>query len=153
MPLLSVHHQHHVGATVFTLAGEIDLAGAPGLHHFIAQVRRRPTDHLIFDMAEVTFMDSMGLRVLLDAFALAERHGAAVHLTALHGAPARLLAITGLDQRFRLHPSTGIALAAVAGPTTEAPHLRAPEEDGEGLEPGDLHHDGPGGSSGGPITV
>ncbi|TYB45817.1 STAS domain-containing protein [Nonomuraea sp. PA05] len=137
MPSLSAHHQHHVGATVISLAGEIDLACAPGLHHFIAQVRRHPTDHLIFDMAEVTFMDSMGLRVLLDAYTLAERHGGAVHLTALHGAPARLLSITGLDQRFRLHPSTGTALAAVAD--TVVPHLPAPGGDAPGFE-----DDGPG---------
>ncbi|GAA4976380.1 anti-sigma B factor antagonist [Nonomuraea thailandensis] len=144
MPLLSMHHQHHVGATVFILAGEIDLACAPGLHHFITEARRRPEDHLIFDMAGVTFMDSMGLRVLLDAFVLAERHGAAVHLTALHGSPARLLAITGLDQHFQLHSSTGIALATVAGAAAAAPHLRAPEGGAAETAPDRLPDQGPG---------
>ncbi|MEW9552624.1 STAS domain-containing protein [Nonomuraea sp. NPDC050783] len=114
MPPLLTHHEHHPGATVITLAGEIDLASAPGLHRFIAQVRRRPDDHLIFDMAAVTFMDSMGLRVLLEAFTVAERHGGAIHLAALNGPPARLVTITRLGERVHLHDNTGQALAAVA---------------------------------------
>jgi anti-sigma B factor antagonist len=130
MSSLRMHHQHHVGATVIALAGEIDLASAPELHQFIGQVRQTPADQLIFDMAEVAFMDSSGLRVLLEAFDFAQRHGGDIHLTALQGAPARLIQITRLDERFRLHSSTDIALAAILAtpdlpaPTGHQPHTR-----------------------------
>ncbi|WP_223166871.1 STAS domain-containing protein [Nonomuraea sp. SYSU D8015] len=113
MSSLHMHHQHHAGATVIALAGEIDLASAPQLQQFIRRVRQTPADQLIFDMAEVKFMDSTGLRVLLDAFDVAQRHGGAIHLAALQGPPARLMEITRLDERFCLHSSTDSALAAV----------------------------------------
>jgi anti-anti-sigma factor len=122
MSLLHMHHEHYAGATVITLAGEVDLASAPALRQFIVDVRQGPADQLIFDMAKVGFVDSGGLRVLLDAFAVAQRHGGAVRLTALAGAPARLIEITQLGERFRLHTSTAIALAAIL----TAPDLPAP---------------------------
>ncbi|TMR33974.1 STAS domain-containing protein [Nonomuraea zeae] len=113
MSALQMHHQHLTGVTVITLAGEIDLAGTPQLHHFIGKARQTPADHLVFDMAEVTFMDSSGLRVLLDAFAYAQQHGGTVHLTALQGPPARLIEITKVGQHLRVHTSTDIALATI----------------------------------------
>ncbi|MEV0390887.1 STAS domain-containing protein [Nonomuraea sp. NPDC050643] len=57
-------------------------------------------------------MDSTGLRVLPDAFTVAGQHGGRVHWTALQGPPARLIEITKLSERFRLHTNTAIALAA-----------------------------------------
>ncbi|SEH04082.1 anti-sigma B factor antagonist [Nonomuraea solani] len=124
MPPLRMHHEHHPGATVIALAGELDLATAPALHHFVHEVRRRPADHLIFDMADVAFVDSSGLRVLLDAYTVAHQFGGAIHLTALSGAPARLIEVTKLDERFRLHTTTANALAAIlAGPGRPAPDV------------------------------
>ncbi|MEV4364650.1 STAS domain-containing protein [Nonomuraea sp. NPDC004186] len=128
-PLLRMHHQHHAGVTVIVLAGEIDLATAPQLHDFINEVRQTPADHLVFDMAEVTFVDSSALRVLLDAFSLAQQHGGSVHLTALRGSPARLIEITKVGEHLRLHTSTEIALAAIC----IMPDLPAPTRDASGV--------------------
>ncbi|MGR6919635.1 STAS domain-containing protein [[Actinomadura] parvosata] len=114
MPALRMHASHHADATVITVAGEIDLASAPALHRFIAEMHRPPAGHLVLDLAEVPFMDSMGLRVLLEAYTAAEQHGGAVHLAAVQRAPARLLRLTRLHERFRLHASTQLALAAIA---------------------------------------
>ncbi|SDJ96841.1 STAS domain-containing protein [Nonomuraea jiangxiensis] len=131
MSALRMHHQHFNGVTVITLAGEIDLAGAPRLKHFIGEVRQTPADILVFDMAGVTFMDSSGLRQLLDAYTFAQRHGGAVHLAGLRGSPARLIEITRVGDRLRVHPSTDAALAAIlATPgrpaaTDDEPHTAA----------------------------
>ncbi|MEO3869497.1 STAS domain-containing protein [Nonomuraea sp. B12E4] len=56
-----MHHRHLTGVTVITLSGEVDLAGAPRLHHFIGEARQAPADHLVSDMTDVSFMDSSGL--------------------------------------------------------------------------------------------
>ncbi|TMR16615.1 STAS domain-containing protein [Nonomuraea turkmeniaca] len=125
MPSLRMHYQHHVGVTVIMLAGEIDLATTPQLQDFISEVRQTPADHLVFDMTEVTFVDSSGLRVLLDSFTFAQQHGGAVHLTALRGSPARLIEITKVGEHLRLHTSTEIALAAISA----MPDLPAPTRD------------------------
>ncbi|SDL38782.1 anti-anti-sigma factor [Nonomuraea maritima] len=114
MPSLDMRHQHHTGVTVITLAGELDLSGCARLGDYIAEVRQTPADHLVFDMGEVTFVDSHGLRVLLDAYTFAQEHGGTVHLTALRGLPAHLVEITGIGDHVRLHTSTEIALAAIS---------------------------------------
>ncbi|MGW0810721.1 STAS domain-containing protein [Nonomuraea sp. NPDC002799] len=126
MSSLRMHHQHHVGVTVITLAGEINIACSPLLQEFIREVRQTPDDHLVFDMTEVTFVDSSGLRVLLDAFAFAQQHGGAIHLTGLRGSPARLIEIARVGEHLRLHTSTEIALAAIsASPNLPAATLGA----------------------------
>lgn len=124
MSALQMRHQHLTGVTVIALSGEIDLAGTPRLQHFIGEVRQTLADHLVFDMAEVTFMDSSGLRVLLDAFTSARQHGGTVHLTALQGPPARLIEITKVGERLRVHSSTDIALAAILA-TPDLPAARS----------------------------
>jgi anti-sigma B factor antagonist len=125
MSSLDMQHQHHIGATVIALDGEIDLASAPRLQAYIAEVRQRPADHLVIDMAKVSFMDSSGLRVLLDAYAFAQEHGGDLHLAALQGEPARVIEITRVSDRLRLHTTPEIALAAIAS----APDLAAPTGD------------------------
>jgi anti-anti-sigma factor len=126
-----MRHQYHTGATVITLVGEIDLASAPELHAYIGEVRQTDADQLVFDMAAVTFLDSSGLRVLLDAHTFALQHGGAIHLTALQGPPARVIEVTDAGRHIRLHTSTDIALAAVFA----APELPAPIADASGMRP------------------
>ncbi|MFI7416700.1 STAS domain-containing protein [Nonomuraea sp. NPDC049684] len=108
-----MHHQYYTGATVITIAGEIDLASAGRLRQYLAEVAWLPAEHLILDMTDVAFMDSTGLSVLLTAYTAARQHGGMVHLAGLHGAPARLIEITRLTDHFRLHPNTSTALAAL----------------------------------------
>ncbi|MEV0387183.1 STAS domain-containing protein [Nonomuraea sp. NPDC050643] len=138
-----MHYEHHVGVTVIKLGGELDLATAPALGRFIGEVRQSWADQLIFDMAEVGFVDSSGLRVLLDAFAVAQRNGGAIHLTALSGAPARLIEVTRLGERFHLHPSTEIALAAILtearSPAPGGDLPRSAVADGGGAQASEAH--------------
>jgi len=60
----------------------------------------RPPSGLVVDLAEVTYCDSCGLRVLLGAQARAHDVGAAFVLRGAQGQPARALKLTGLDQVF-----------------------------------------------------
>ena len=56
------------GATRLVLRGELDLATAPQLEHALAAAG----DGVLLDLRGLTFMDSTGVRVLLEA---AERGG------------------------------------------------------------------------------
>ena len=60
----------------------------------------RPPSGLVVDLADVTYCDSCGLRVLLGAQARARDVGATFVLRGAHGQPARALKLTGLDQVF-----------------------------------------------------
>jgi anti-sigma B factor antagonist len=56
------------GSTRVSLRGELDLATAPRLEHALAEAG----DRVLLDLRGLTFMDSTGVRVLLEA---AERGG------------------------------------------------------------------------------
>ena len=60
----------------------------------------RPPSGLVVDLADVTYCDSCGLRVLLGAQQRAQDIGASFALRGAHGQPARALKLTGLDQVF-----------------------------------------------------
>jgi anti-anti-sigma factor len=68
MPPLTLGRRHLPGITIISLTGELDASDAEHLRAYIQQARRTPADELIFDLAGLAFIDSTGLRVLLDAY-------------------------------------------------------------------------------------
>lgn len=66
-------HQERGGRSVLELAGELDLASAPGLADAIADASR--SGHVLVDLSGLVFMDSSGLRVLLEAARDAQSDG------------------------------------------------------------------------------
>jgi anti-sigma B factor antagonist len=86
------------------VSGDVDLAAAPDLLEQILEAGRScaPGEHVILDLAGVTFIDSSGLALLVDAH---RRIAAEDQVLLLGEVPARvqrLLELTGLDQLFRL---------------------------------------------------
>jgi anti-sigma B factor antagonist len=100
----------HDGAVVIQLAGELDLYNA-------GDVRRTLLDsatgdlRVVVDLAEVEFIDSTALGVLVEARArLPDRRR---FLLAAPGAETRrALEVSGLDRHFSVHDSVDAALAA-----------------------------------------
>jgi anti-sigma B factor antagonist len=80
------------------VAGDIDAATAPQLTAAFAADSGTPRSRIVLDLSEVTFMDSSGLRVLID---LSGREGTdTVVLRNVTRQVARLIEITGLDSVF-----------------------------------------------------
>jgi anti-anti-sigma factor len=52
---------------VLTLSGELDLSTVPALHTAVQDAISRKPDTLVFDLAQLTFMDSSGIAALLSA--------------------------------------------------------------------------------------
>ena len=75
--------------------GELDMAAAPTLAAEIARLRRDGCKHVRFDLRELTFIDSSGLRFLLETHAEARRDG--FFMTVIQGPPAvqRVFELTG----------------------------------------------------------
>ena len=100
-----------------TVAGELDLAGAPRLHQVLARVLgalRRP-DVLVVDVSLLTLLSAAGLTVLYGAHELAADTG--VRLRIVTGprpsTARRILRVTGLDSVFdayRTLPDTHVSL-------------------------------------------
>lgn len=110
---MKLDFRHLPGASLISVAGEVDANTSAELETYIDQVRRRLDEHLIFEMSRLSFLDSSGLAVLLAAATLARAHGAGVHLVAPQPRIIRLLEITGTSQALTRHDNAEQAVAAV----------------------------------------
>ncbi|MEU8360175.1 STAS domain-containing protein [Nonomuraea sp. NPDC048882] len=105
-------HSLAAGALI-VVSGELDAANVGQLESFISRERRRGRP-LIPDLAELTFMDSIGLQVLLLlVHADIRREGGTLHLAAVQDLPARILQLTGVWHALNIHADVTEAAAAV----------------------------------------
>ena len=86
--------------TVITVGGEVDAASADGVRNRILEVIEGGARKLAIDMADVTFMDSSGLRVLIAGYKAAESSGGTLEVRNPSDVVMRLLEITGQRDRF-----------------------------------------------------
>jgi anti-anti-sigma factor len=85
--------QVHDRATVYP-HGELDVATAPRLNMALSELRRDGVRDLTVDLADVTFLDTAGLRVLLEHAGLLRARRGRLHLTHPSNAIRRLLHVT-----------------------------------------------------------
>jgi anti-sigma B factor antagonist len=99
------------GAVVVSLVGELDLYNAHVVRDRLAAAANDGSERLVVDLSGVTFIDSTGLGVLVEARSrLANRR--AFVLVAPGVEPRRALEISGLDRHFALHDTLDGALSA-----------------------------------------
>ncbi len=84
------------------VAGDIDMAGGPLLEASLLQ--RTDDQPVVIDLAGVSFIDSSGLRSLLDGARRAQARGTEVVLRAVGPEVSRLLELTGAGSQFRIAP-------------------------------------------------
>jgi anti-sigma B factor antagonist len=112
MELLTLTHRRLPGTTVVTVCGELDALTAHDLDAYLAEVLHGG-DHLVFDLGQVTFLDTSALSVILAACERTRRQGGAPRLAALRRGPARVVALTGIASAVPVHPTVKDALAAL----------------------------------------
>ena len=99
------------GAAIIHLLGELDLYNAPEVRSALLELCAEQPERLVVDLAEVSFVDSTALGVLIEA-----RSKVANGRSFLLAAPGlethRALTISGLDQHLAVHDSTDAALDA-----------------------------------------
>jgi anti-sigma B factor antagonist len=84
---------------VLSLTGELDVATATAAHKRLINVDLRAGDELVLDLSGLTFMDSTGIRLILQAREHALQCGAAFALTRGPEAVMRVLHLVGLDDQ------------------------------------------------------
>ena len=98
------------GATVVSLAGELDLYNAEDVRAALLEACSDEPTVLVVDLAEVTFIDSTALGVLIEARSrLVDRDGFRLAAPGLE--TRRALEISGLDRHFSVHDTVADALA------------------------------------------
>ena len=83
--------------------GDIDIAGGPTLEEVI--LSRENSHQVVIDLADVSFIDSSGLRSLLGASRRARARNSSVTLRSVGPEVARLLQITGTTDQFVIESS------------------------------------------------
>jgi anti-sigma B factor antagonist len=99
------------GAIVVRLSGELDLYNAHLVREELFAAAGRAPERLIVELSAVTFIDSTGLGVLIEARSrLANRRAFMLAGPGLE--TRRALEISGLDRHFGVHGSLDAALSA-----------------------------------------
>ncbi|MEO8693669.1 MAG: STAS domain-containing protein [Acidimicrobiales bacterium] len=88
------------GECVLHVAGEVDLSNAPQLRRAIESMRVANPARLVLDVRELTFMDSSGLAVLLQAAAKLD----ALVLRHAQSSIIRLIETTGVTSVLSVEP-------------------------------------------------
>jgi anti-anti-sigma factor len=96
------------------IVGDLDAAGAPRVRAELQEALSRADPvHVVIDLTEVPFCDSVGLGVLVTAHNhVRNRHGRLI-LVVAPGMISHLLTITNLDRHFETSRSMGDARAAL----------------------------------------
>ena len=86
-------HDH----VVMAVSGELDMSTAPDLSDALADVVDRHPGDLTVDLADLAFIDSTGLTVLVRASKRLREHDATLRLSSPTPSVRRVLEIVGLD--------------------------------------------------------
>jgi anti-sigma B factor antagonist len=84
---------------VLALSGELDMASSPALDEAVRGICTDSAEALTIDLSRLTFMDSTGLRVVLLAKELCERHRCEFLVIPGPAQIQRLFEVTGILER------------------------------------------------------
>ncbi len=92
------------GETVLALEGELDLGTAEPLRESLFDVIESDGDAVAVDMSECSFIDSTGLRILVEAARRLGRDGQRLRLIGMSDQPLRVFELTmgGRAEMFQL---------------------------------------------------
>lgn len=97
---LEVATEDRGGTPVVQVSGELDLSTCEQVEAALGQAESANPPTLVLDLSGVSFMDSTGVRTLLQADSRARRDGRRLLLIAPPEPAARVLRVTLLDRRF-----------------------------------------------------
>jgi anti-anti-sigma factor len=97
------------GAVVVRLAGELDLYNAEEVRAALTRAIEGSPRRVVVDMADVEFVDSTALGVLIEARSKLGRDGLALAAPQLD--TRRTLQVSGLDRHLTVHDTVDEALA------------------------------------------
>src|SRR2546423_5129657 len=99
---------HHV----LTLEGEIDLHVSPRIATKLRALSKGKPEKLVIDLSKVSYIDSSGLAVLINAMQRVEAYRGKLYLVGMQKAVQLIFETSRLDQAFRIRRDVADALAA-----------------------------------------
>jgi anti-sigma B factor antagonist len=96
---------------VIPLEGEIDLHISPRIATTVNAALKAKPRNLVIDMGNVSYIDSSGLAVLIEAMQKVEKYGGKFALAGLQENVKPIFEIARLDQVFRIYPDVDSAFS------------------------------------------
>lgn len=106
-------HRNVEGVDIVALAGRLVMADVPQVRQRLLATVERGNGKLVLDLAEVGFMDSSGLSVLVSVFKAARLKNGDVALLHLSPTVRSLIELTRLQQIFTIFEDEAAALACL----------------------------------------
>jgi anti-sigma B factor antagonist len=94
------------GVPVLAVRGEIDVATSPDMRELLQGLIEGEPQLLVVDMTDVSFIDSTGLGVLVEAVTGVRAGGGDLRLVVTQPHIIKLFELTGLDEVFSVTSST-----------------------------------------------
>jgi anti-anti-sigma factor len=103
----SVHRHADEGTVRVVVRGELDIATGPRVEEELRRAETSAPATLVLDLREVTFFDSTGLQIVLDADVRAREEGRVFVVLPGDGEPRRILALADALDRLRVEEPDG----------------------------------------------
>ena len=113
---LQVERESQDEVEVLAVSGEIDIASAPRLITSLNEALGECTSPVVVDLSRVTFMDSTGLALLLNAHRRLARRGQGFAVVCADGPVRRVFTITDMVETLRVRPDREGAVQAALSP-------------------------------------
>jgi anti-anti-sigma factor len=68
MDVFEASTEHRPPFTIIRACGELDIAAEPAFQKQVEAVLKQAPQRLVFDLSQLRFMDSSGIRVILDVY-------------------------------------------------------------------------------------
>jgi anti-sigma B factor antagonist len=98
------------------LRGEIDLNEKPNVAARLDPLIDKQSAAIVVDLSGVSYVDSSGLAILVDALQRVQKYGGKLGLAGLQGNVAMVFQIARLDKVFRIFTDRSSAIEAFAPP-------------------------------------
>ena len=97
---------------VVNLAGEIELYNSKALKATVDDLMSQGRNRVLFELAEVSYIDSSGIGIFMDANTRLKEASGALKLANLSGKVLRIFQLTKLTRTFAIYSSEQEALAS-----------------------------------------
>jgi anti-anti-sigma factor len=88
---------------VVELGGELDISSAASVESRLMELEQRAPKQLYLDLRKVSFIDSTGLSMIINADGRARKDGRRLTIVSGDGVPRRILRTVGLEDRLDVH--------------------------------------------------
>ena len=97
---------------VISMVGELTIRTAPGFREYLLDMTTDASGHWVFDLGEVSYIDSAGVGTLVDLFRRTKSNGTRMSLAGMNRQVLSVFEITKLDRFFPIFDSVQDALGS-----------------------------------------